>query len=182
MENDLILFRRFCAGEEAAFDCLVEKYRLPLTRFVNRYVADEAVAEEIAIDAFFSLTVHRHHFRAESAVKTYLFTIGRNRAVDFLRHEYHYGKAALENVPPQTANTGDPTFEVAYANERERTLHKAINALPPDMQAAIALCYFEGQSYAQAAKIMKKSTKQLDNLLTRAKKKLREALGEEAAF
>ena len=102
--------------------------------------------------------------------------------MDFLRHEYHFGKAALEDVPPQTSNTGDPTFEVAYANERERTLHKAINALPPDMQAAIALCYFEGQSYAQAAKIMKKSTKQLDNLLTRAKKKLREALGEEAAF
>lgn len=182
MENDLILFRRFCAGEETAFDCLVEKYRLPLTRFVNRYVADEAIAEEIAIDAFFRLTVHRHRFRAESAVKTYLFTIGRNRAVDFLRHEYHFGKAALEDVPPQAVSTGDTTFEAAYTSERERALHKAIDALPPDMQAAVVLCYFEGQSYAQAAKIMKKSAKQLDNLLTRAKKKLREALGEEAAL
>ena len=179
MENDLTLFRRFCTGDETAFDCLVERYRIPLTHFINRYVNDDSLAEDIAIDAFFRLTIHKHRFRHESSVKTYLFTIGRNRALDFLRHEYRFGKKELEDLPPHIVSEGDTTLEHTLSNERSRSVQKAINSLPADMQAAIQLCYFEELSYAQAAKIMKKSTKQLDNLLMRAKKKLRDSLKEE---
>ena len=41
------------------------------------------------------------------------------------------------------------------------------------------LYYFEGLSYAECGKIMKKTPKQVDNLLYRAKKELRSLLGKE---
>jgi RNA polymerase sigma-70 factor (ECF subfamily) len=47
------------------------------------------------------------------------------------------------------------------------------------MAAAVHLVYFEEMTYAQAAKVMKKSPKQVDNLLYRAKKELRIILGED---
>ena len=47
------------------------------------------------------------------------------------------------------------------------------------MRAAVHLVYLEEMSYAQAARVMQKSQKQIDNLLYRAKKGLRRILGED---
>ena len=47
------------------------------------------------------------------------------------------------------------------------------------MQAAVHLVYFEELSYEDAAKVLGKSKKQIDNLLYRAKTALRNALGKE---
>ena len=47
------------------------------------------------------------------------------------------------------------------------------------MAAAVRLVYFEEMTYAEAAKVMGKKSKQVDNLLQRAKKELHRILGEE---
>lgn len=47
------------------------------------------------------------------------------------------------------------------------------------MRTAVYLVYIDGMSYGETAKIMKKNTKQIDNLLYRAKAELRSALGKE---
>ena len=52
--------------------------------------------------------------------------------------------------------------------------------LPEEMRTAVHLVYIEGMSYDEAARILKKNRKQVDNLLSRAKKELRSKLGEEA--
>ena len=67
------------------------------------------------------------------------------------------------------------------ADEAKRTVNAAISALPKDMQTVIHLIYFEEMTYEEAAKVMKKNRKQIDNLLYRAKKELRTVLGEEGA-
>jgi len=51
--------------------------------------------------------------------------------------------------------------------------------LPEDMRVVIHLVYFEGMTYKEVAKVMKKNRKQVDNLLYRAKKELRIILGED---
>ena len=63
--------------------------------------------------------------------------------------------------------------------ERYRALSEALHTLPEDMKAAIHLIYFEDLSYEEAAAVMKKNKKQVDNLLYRAKNALRTILGKE---
>ena len=53
--------------------------------------------------------------------------------------------------------------------------------LPEEQQIAVHLVYFEEYSYAEAAKIMKKTAKHVDNLLYRAKNTLRDLMGERGA-
>ena len=60
---------------------------------------------------------------------------------------------------------------------QKRAVHEAIVSLPQDMQTAVYLIYFEELSYADAAFVMRKKPKQVDNLLYRAKGMLREVLG-----
>ena len=82
------------------------------------------------------------------------------------------------------ADVADSSFdpEGSYlTDERKRLLHKALSELPREMQAAIHLVYFEELSYMEAAKVMKRSVKQVDNLLYRSKAMLRSILGKEGA-
>ena len=50
------------------------------------------------------------------------------------------------------------------------------------MRAVVHLIYFEEMTYAEAAKVMKKTVKQVDNLLYRAKKALRITLGKDGEW
>ncbi len=58
-------------------------------------------------------------------------------------------------------------------------MNAALEKLPEPMRTAVHLVYFEGMTYEEAAKVMKKSRKQVDNLLYRAKAAMRADLGEE---
>ena len=58
-------------------------------------------------------------------------------------------------------------------------MNKAVKNLPQDMRAAVHLVYFEEMTYEEAARVMKKSRKHVDNLLYRAKKELRTILEED---
>ena len=64
--------------------------------------------------------------------------------------------------------------------ERERELHKALDKLNEDYRTVLHLIYFEEMSYANAAKVMKKNTKQIENLVYRARNTLKKELEKEA--
>ncbi|MBD9118961.1 MAG: RNA polymerase subunit sigma-24, partial [Clostridiales bacterium] len=69
--------------------------------------------------------------------------------------------------------------ELALAGDRQRRVNAALAQLPRDMAAAVRLVYFEEMTYAEAARVMGKKSKQVDNLLYRAKRELQSILGEE---
>ena len=71
--------------------------------------------------------------------------------------------------------------EMVLADDRKRLVNAAIAKLSEDMRVVVHLIYFEEMTYEEAAKVMKKNRKQIDNLLYRAKKELRTILGEEGA-
>ena len=64
-------------------------------------------------------------------------------------------------------------------DEQKAMLNKALSALKDDYKTALHLVYFEELSYADAAKVMKKSPKQIENILYRARQSLRSELEKE---
>ena len=177
MDNGASSYRRFLDGDEAAFEEIMEEYRLPLTMFINRYVHDLWTAEDIAIDVFSYILVYRNRYNFKVQLKTYLFMLGRSRALDHLRR-----KKKIVFTPLTEAETipDDISPEEAYLrDERRKAVNVAVESLPRDMRVAVHLVYFEELSYEDAARVMKKTRKQVDNLLYSAKAKLRETLGRE---
>ena len=83
-------------------------------------------------------------------------------------------------MPPPIISAEQETLEEAVlTDERKRTLNRALDSLPEDMRVVIHLIYFEDLSYDEAARVMKKNRKQIDNLLYRAKGQLRIILGKD---
>lgn len=127
--------------------------------------------------AFSDLVVHRHRYNFKVTLKTYVFMLGRSRALDYIKH-----RKVLSFVELSEAEgiENEKTLEgIVLADERKRAVHSAIAKLSEDKRVVIHLIYFEEMTYDEAAKVMKKNRKQVDNLLYRAKKELRIILGED---
>lgn len=178
MDNGAGSYRRYLDGDEAAFDELLQQYRDNLTLFINRYVHDLDTAEDLAIDTFLYLILHKHRYNFKTPLKTYLFMIGRCRALDYLKHRKKLIMVELSQVEHELSEGPTPE-EMLLLDERKLALYRALYQLPEPMQTAVHLVYFEDLSYEDAAKVMKKNKKQIANLLYRAKEKLRTILGKD---
>jgi RNA polymerase sigma-70 factor (ECF subfamily) len=143
-----------------------------LVFFIDGFVHDTQAAEDIAIDTFSDLIVHRHRYNFKVSLKTYLYMVGRSRALDYLKHRKTIRFVELSEAN-EISDYSASLEEMVLADERKRLIHGAIGQLPEEMRVAVHLVYFEEMTYEETAKVMKKNRKQVDNLLYRAKKALR---------
>ncbi len=178
MDNGAGSYRRFLDGDESAFDEIMKELFDKLVFFIDRYVHDIHAAEDIAIDAFSDLVVNKTRYNFKVTLKTYLFMLGRSRALNYIKHRKVIEFTGLDKAYDISAEQ-ETLEEAVLADERKRTLNRALDSLPEDMRVAIHLIYFEDLSYDEAARVMKKNRKQIDNLLYRAKGQLRIILGKD---
>ena len=178
MDNGASSYRRFLNGDESAFDDVMKELFDNLVFFVDRYVHDIHAAEDIAIDAFSDLVVNKHRYNFKVTLKTYLFMLGRSRALNYIKHRKVINFVELTEADNISAEQ-KTLEEIILEDERKRIVNNALNSLPDDMRVVVHLIYFEDMTYDEAAKVMKKNRKQVDNLLYRAKKELRIILGKD---
>lgn len=178
MDNAANSYRRFLDGEQAAFDDIMNELFYSLVFFVNSYVHDIHTAEDIAIDTFADLGIHKSRYNFKVSLKTYLFMVGKSRALNYIKHRKKINFVELSEAENQP-NDEIELEKIVLKNERNRIINAAISKLPVDMRVAVHLVYFEDMTYDEAAKVMKKNRKQVDNLLYRAKKELHTILGKE---
>ncbi len=170
-------YRRYLDGDESAFEELVKDCRDPLTFFLYGFVRDWYAAEDIAIDTFAEIA-YKKNFNFKYSFSTYLYTVGRSRALDYLRRRKRRAAVSLEEAEPYLFEDGS-VEEDYIKDEEKKELHRAIGALPEKQRTVIHLIYFEALSYEETARVMGVGRKAVDNLLYRAKEALRSALNGE---
>lgn len=174
MENGESSYRRFLAGDENGLVELVRDYKDGLIFYLNSFVRDLTVAEELAEDTFVRLGIRRPHFSGRSSFRTWLYAIGRNEAIDCLRR-----RSRSREVPEdECAALPDlETPETAYLREeKSRIVHRAMQRLRSEYRQILWLLYFENFSCREAAKVMKKSVHAVETLAYRARQALKSEL------
>ena len=180
MDNGASSYRRFLDGDESAFSEIMKELFNSLVFFVDGYVHDVHAAEDIAIDVFSDLVVHKHRYNFKVTLKTYVFMLGRSRALDYIKHRKVLSFVELSEA--DGVKDEKTLEELVLVDEQKRAVRAAIAKSPEDMRVVVHLIYFEGMTYEEAAKVMKKNRKQVDNLLYRAKKELRIIFGEDGVL
>lgn len=178
MDNGEMYYRRFLDGDKEAFGKIIDIYRESLIFFINRTVNNLDTAEDIAADSFAELIIHKNRFNFKSSLKTYLFTIARNKAISHIRHFAKFKSVDIDECVELSDEYSAFELEIEK-NEQKAIVNKALNTLKDDYRTALHLVYFEELSYSDAAKIMKKSAKQVENILYRARIALKTALKKE---
>lgn len=179
MDNGASSYRRFRVdGDERGLAEIIRNYRDGLIFYLNSIVGNIHIAEELAEDTFVLLGTKKPNDKGGSSFKTWLYTIGRNKAINFLKKKSRMHEVSIEDCPELISD--EESLEEAYIKEEQKiTVHKALRKLKPEYQQILWLIYFENFSNREAAIIMKKSIHNIETLVYRARKSLKLQLQKE---
>ena len=181
MDNGASSYRRFLEGDNDGFVEIIRDYKDGLMLYLNGYVHDIHDAEDLMEDTFVKIYVKRPSFTQHYSFKTWLYTIGRNVAIDHLRREKRRNIRPLEEVEGIVADRTQ--LEQEYLKKEEKVVVlEAMDRLNDDYRQTLYLKYFEGLSNQEIGKVLGKSNRQVENLLYRGKQALRDIMEQEVNY
>jgi RNA polymerase sigma-70 factor, ECF subfamily len=185
--SDADVMLRAKAGDESAFDFLVQKYRRPMVSFMYRMARNAAAAEDLAQEVFLRVYRSRASYEASAKFTTWLYRIATNLAVNHARdtrHERPEVQVSLDEPDEESGSTielPDKTLNAEQAmvvRERMRAIRSKVEALPEQQRLAVIMHKYQQMDYRQIAEVLKKSESATKSLLFRAYETLREQLKE----
>ena len=185
--TDAQVMLRVKAGDQSAFDFLVQKYRRPLVSFMYRMARNTAAAEDLAQEVFLRVYRSRQTYEASAKFTTWLYRIATNLAVNHARDtrkERPEVTVSLDEPDEETGTTMDVADGTITAEEslvrRERMLaiRNKVEALPERQRLAVIMHKYQQMDYKQISDLLKLSESATKSLLFRAYETLREQLKE----
>lgn len=176
-KTDIELYNDFLEGNEEAFNNIIRKYRKSLISFIMRFIKNIEVAEDIAQDTFVYVLVNRTEYDFKYSLKTYLYTIAKCRAINYLKRERKivvYDEAYMREKEEVYID------ENLIEEENKKELYSAIKKLKKNYQIVIYLKDIEGFKYKEISRILNKTVPELKMTAHRARKSLEKIMRKEA--
>jgi RNA polymerase sigma-70 factor (ECF subfamily) len=173
------------AGDDSAFNYLVQKYRRPMVNFMYRMAHNAAGAEDLAQEVFLRVYRSRESYEASAKFTTWLYRIATNLAVNHARdtrHERPENQVSLDEPDEASGHTldlpdGTPSAEESLMQkERLAAIRQRVQALPERQRIAVVMHKYQQMDYRQIADVLKLSESATKSLLFRAYETLREQL------
>ncbi len=178
--KDEDLMTRVAAGDRMAFDILAKRHINRIYGIARAMVKGQAQAEDVAQEVFTRLWIYAPRWEeGKAAFTTWLYRIVVNCCHDQLR-KTKVDRTASE-IPEDMAGEGPNGEALLAERQKNDKVRVALDTLPERQKLAVTLCYFQGLTNPEAAKVMDMHVKALEGLLVRARKTLRGLLEEERA-
>ena len=151
--------------------------------FAKEYVLFDEEAENIVQDIFLMLWEKREALRVDVSLTAYLFTLVKNKCIDFLRHQM-VEQMYTENVKHEYYEELNvklfalESFDHNFSSEEdiETLLRNAIDKLPERCRLIFIKSRIEGKKYKEIAEELNLSVNTVEGQISIALKKLREEL------
>lgn len=178
--------KRTLAGDQSAFEQLVQRYNTPLFNFICHLLGDYDMACDVAQQVFLQLYISMPTLRTGEPLKAWLFQVARNRCLDELRRKRSIHFSELEgngddedlsplNIMPDTQPLPD---EMAERSDLQSALRVAIDALPPKFRSVVLLRYTSQLSFSEIGKTLRMPEATAKTYFQRARPLLRVALAD----
>jgi RNA polymerase sigma-70 factor (ECF subfamily) len=176
--TDEELMIRIGLRDQSAFRELVTRHKARVTGMAWRIMGSKADGEDVAQEAFARIWVNAPKWRPEGVgektakLSTWLYRVVVNLCIDRKRRPVTEAIEAAEEV----ADARDDALTGMSRAEVSGTVAAAIKALPERQRVALVMCFYEGMSNIEAAKILNLSVGAVESLLVRARRTLKEKL------
>ena len=165
------LVERIISKDEKALFELYKQYHDSIHRFVFNQLKDRHLAEEITQDVFLDFIESLRDFHFQCSIKTFLFTITRNKVIDVIRKK-KVKKILFSSLPAYviesfTSVVFDDSLEKKELTEKMKTV---LESLPNDYQLVLRLKYMEGEKVKTIADKLSLGFKATESLIFRARK------------
>ena len=183
--DDLQLVARSQAGDTAAFNELVTRYRSRAFSMIYQMTRNEQDAWDLAQDGFVKAWKSIGRFRGQSSFYTWLYRILMNVTIDSMRRKHIQSgiefddQIGLRQIEPGAATAPraelQPAEKISDQEIRGR-IDEAIAKLSPEHRAAIVMREIDGLEYTEIAAAMECSLGTVMSRLFYARKKLQSLL------
>lgn len=183
--SDAEVMLRVKAGDDGAFNYLVDKFRRPMISFMYRMTHNSATAEDLAQEVFLRVYRSRAGYSADAKFTTWLYRIATNLAVNHARDTRHERPEVTVNIDESDEETGltvdvpDTSINAEQGilqRERLAAIRKHVEALPERQRLAVLMHKYQNMDYKQIAEVLHLSESATKSLLFRAYETLREKL------
>jgi RNA polymerase sigma-70 factor (ECF subfamily) len=165
-------------GDEDAFRVLVERHTRGVYRLAYRMTGKPEDAEDVVQETFVRAFRQLGRFEERSNFATWLYRIGFNCAIDYMRarphRESHEEPETLERLSGQSSEPG--IDDLVYASEIGERVQTALNALSEQERAAFMMRHYHGHSIEEICDALNLKTNAAKHSIFRAVKKMRVAL------
>lgn len=150
--NETELLMRAQRGERQAFNELVLLHVRGVRDVIYRMCGDAQIAEDAAQETFLQAWLHITSFRPQTSLRSWLYRIAINAAIDMLRREKRILPGDMEAMQLKDSRPGPEVL--VSRDERIAAVQKAIASLPDASRAVLVLREYEGLSYHEIAEAL----------------------------
>jgi len=158
--SDEKLVSQYLKGDEKSLEILIKRYLKPIYSFVYRYIGNAQDAEDITQDTFIKAWRHLKRFKPQKKFKTWIFTIAKNTAIDFLKKKKDIPFSQFENeegeniITETLADTSPLPSEPLEHQDVSRILSEAMGKLSPKYRTVLFLRYNDHFTFREIAEVL----------------------------
>lgn len=149
-DDDQMLIDRVSSGDREAMRLLYQRHYDGLFAFLLGRGADAAVAHDTAQEAMLEVWRSAGKFAGKSAVKTWIFAIGRNKLFD--RQRKNTRLSFVDDVPDTADPAPNPEALLLAASEADQ-VRGCLAKLKPNHRNALRLAFYEDLSYEEISQL-----------------------------
>lgn len=153
MSSDRALVERALAGDGAAFEALLERYRAPIRRHLLRYTHDDVAAQDLLQETFLRVWTRGDQWDGRGTFRAWLYRVATNLALNHLRTVRRRRETSLEMEGDVETEEADlvpawmiddtslgPQAALEQAEERQQ-VRRLVAALPDEKRAVFRLVH-----------------------------------------
>lgn len=179
-EEDKILVEKYISGDETALKTLIDRYFPSIYNYISRLVSTEEI-DDLVQDTFVRIwrNIKKVDFN-KASFKTWIFTIARNRVIDYLRKKKTISFSAMnkkdesfsESIIDESSSIEDEILKTEDVNQ----LNRALDEIDEIYREILILHYQEDMSFKEIGQLLNKPLNTVKSHHYRAILKLRGAL------
>ncbi|HJR52491.1 MAG TPA: sigma-70 family RNA polymerase sigma factor [Gemmatimonadota bacterium] len=176
--DDSEVVSAFLAGEERAFQVLVERYQTRLLNFIYRTIGDRERGEDLVQEVFIRVYRHLHRFDQTKKFSTWIYTIASNLAKNELRNRSRNPLVLFQTLtsswdddhrPLQFEDSSMRPDDLFRKRHLQELVERAADQLPEHHREVFILREIEGKTYEEIAEITDTQLGTVKSRLNRAR-------------
>lgn len=151
--DETVLLQDIALGDSKAFDEVYRHYHGEISRYVFKFIKSTEQTEDLCQEIFLKVWEKRETLPNLQSFRAYLFTVSKNRVLDFLRHAATE-RSAREEIIHASLQHANYVEETLQSEEYQHYLQKVLLELSPRDQEVFRLCREMEHTYEEAAEVL----------------------------
>ena len=161
--TDEELVKVYLDGDKENFDEIVNRYLKMIYNFIYRFVGNQKTAEDITQEVFLKVWKNIKKYNLEKSFKTWIFTVAKNTAIDFLRKRKDIPMSSFDNenggniIEDSLTDEELRADEIYIMAENKKLIENVLTKLTAIQKEIMIMKYVSGLSLFEVAEILQMS-------------------------